>query len=120
MGDVAMTVPVLRALAQQYPQLKITILTWSFFKPFFRDLETVEVLEADLKGSHKGILGLYRLSKTIHSLNVQAVADLHNVLRSKILKLFLRDVPFKQIDKGRTEKKALIAGKDDPDCSFYT
>ncbi|MGE5943589.1 MAG: glycosyltransferase family 9 protein, partial [Flavobacteriales bacterium] len=27
MGDVAMTVPVLRALIEQHPQLKITVLT---------------------------------------------------------------------------------------------
>ena len=83
-----MTVPVLRALTTQHPELKITVVTRSFFKPFFQDLENVSVYEADLKGKHKGILGLYKLSKELKALNFDAVADLHNVLRSKILKFF--------------------------------
>ena len=37
MGDVAMTIPVLRALTEQYPNLKITIVTREFFSPFFRE-----------------------------------------------------------------------------------
>lgn len=56
MGDVAMTVPVLRALTAQYPELQITVLTKPFFKPFFRDLNTVEVISADVKGQHKVLL----------------------------------------------------------------
>ena len=43
MGDVAMSVPVLRALTKQYPDTKITVLTRAFFKPFFRDLPNVTV-----------------------------------------------------------------------------
>lgn len=111
MGDVAMTVPVLRALTQAYPELKITVLTRGFFVPFFRDLKQVEVLSADLKNKHKGILGLYKLSKEIKALQIDAVADLHNVLRSNILKLFLIGKPCKQINKGRPEKKALTTGE---------
>ena len=84
-----MTVPVLRALTQKYPDLKITVLTRAFFKPFFRDLKNVDVYSADLKGKHKGVLGLYKLSKELNTFKFDAVADLHNVLRSKILKLFL-------------------------------
>ncbi|WP_366944325.1 glycosyltransferase family 9 protein [uncultured Formosa sp.] len=110
MGDVAMSVPVLRALTLQYPNLKITILTRPFFKPFFRDLNQVSVYGADLKGEHKGVFGLYKLSKTLKKLNINAVADIHNVLRSKILKIFFLGTPFVQIDKGRSEKKALING----------
>jgi ADP-heptose:LPS heptosyltransferase len=34
MGDVAMTVPVLRAFFDQYPEVKITVIS-DFFKPFF-------------------------------------------------------------------------------------
>lgn len=34
MGDVAMTVNVLRAFTQQYPDVKLTVLTRAFFKPF--------------------------------------------------------------------------------------
>ncbi|WP_282030233.1 glycosyltransferase family 9 protein [Winogradskyella eximia] len=111
MGDVAMTVPVLRALITQYPKLKITVVTRGFFKPFFQDLENVTVYEADFKGEHKGVLGLYKLSKELKKLQFDAVADLHNVLRSKILKLFFFGKKVVQLDKGRAEKKALTSGQ---------
>lgn len=111
MGDVAMTVPVLRAFTQQFPEVKIIVLTREFFKPFFRDLNNVEVFSPDLKGKHKGFFGLYKLSKELKALNVDEVADLHNVLRTKVLKVFLLGKNFKQVDKGRKEKKALVSGK---------
>lgn len=114
MGDVAMTVPVLVALVKQYPQIRITVLTRSFFKPMFHTLPNVAVLEADVKGKHKGFMGLWKLYKELRQESFAGVADLHNVLRSKVLKLFfgLGKVPFVQIDKGRKEKKALTATKN--------
>lgn len=111
MGDVAMTVPVLRALILQHPQVKVTVVTRAFFKPFFEDIPNVEVYVADLKGKHKGVLGLYKLSKELRKLGFDVVADLHNVLRSKILKLFFFGKKVIQIDKGRAEKKALVSGE---------
>jgi len=110
MGDVAMTVPVLRTFTQQYPDVKITVLTREFFTPFFRDLDNVTVFHAEVKGKHKGIFGLWKLSKELKKLNIDAVADLHNVLRSKILKFFFFRTKCIQIDKGRAEKKALTSG----------
>ncbi|MCK0178762.1 glycosyltransferase family 9 protein [Flavobacteriaceae bacterium S0862] len=111
MGDVAMTAPILRQFTKQYPQVKLTVLTREFFTPFFRDLENVSVHAADVKGKHKGVLGLYKLSKELKKLEFDAIADLHNVLRSNVLKLFLINKKRIQIDKGRAEKKALTSGK---------
>ncbi len=111
MGDVAMTVPVLRAFSEQYPDVKVTVLTRAFFTPFFRDIPNVNVYHAELKGKHKSIFGLYQLSKELKTLKINAVADLHNVLRSKVLKCFFSGIKVIQIDKGRTEKKALVTGK---------
>ena len=111
LGDVAMTVPILRVLKTNYPELKVTVLTRQQFKPLFDDLKDVSVFGADVYGKHKGVLGLRRLSKELKALEIDAVADLHNVLRSKILKIFFGKIPFQQIDKGRAEKKALVSGK---------
>ena len=105
-----MIVPVLREFEKQFPKVKVTVLTRPFFAPFFRDLSNVSIFEADVKGKHKGVHGLYKLSKELKLLNIEAVADLHNVLRSNILKLFFVGTPFIQIDKGRGEKKALVKG----------
>lgn len=111
MGDVAMTVPVLRALIKQHPSLKVTVLTRDFFKPFFRDIPRVSVFVAEVNGMHKGILGLFKLSKELKNLKIDAIADLHNVLRSNILKSFFFGVKKIKIDKGRNEKQKLVSGE---------
>ena len=109
MGDVAMLVPVLLAVTQQYPQLRITVLTRSLFAPMFSQLPNVTVLEADVKGKHKGIIGLWKLYESLKKQGFTAIADVHNVLRSTVLKQYFRlsSIPFYQLDKGRAEKKAL-------------
>lgn len=112
MGDVAMVVPVLSAFTQQYPTIKITLLTTEFFRPFFRDLNNVNVIAADIKGEHKGVFGLYRLVKDLKKKHIDAVADLHNVIRSNILKYFFGRTVFIQINKGRADKRALTTGKE--------
>ncbi len=112
MGDVAMTVPVLLGLAQQHPELKITILTKEFLSPLFLQIPNVSVYVADVKAKHKGILGLYKLFKELKALGISQVADLHNVLRSNVLKTFFKlgSISVAQIDKGRSEKKKLTSG----------
>ncbi|SDD71476.1 ADP-heptose:LPS heptosyltransferase [Pricia antarctica] len=114
MGDVAMTIPVLSALTHDYPNLKITVLTKNFFAPMFAQFKNVEVFEADVKGRHKGVFGLYTLYQDLRARHIDAVADLHNVLRSKVLKRYFRfgGIPFFQIDKGRADKKGLTASKN--------
>ncbi|MGY5851251.1 glycosyltransferase family 9 protein [Salegentibacter sp. F14] len=114
MGDVAMVVPILRILTATYPDLKVTMLTRSFFKPMFQDIPNVSVYEADVSGVHQGVLGLSRLAKDLRDEGIDVVADLHNVLRSNVLKsvFFLFGIPVEQIDKGRKEKKALTREKN--------
>ncbi|WP_417200945.1 glycosyltransferase family 9 protein [Bizionia sp.] len=111
MGDVAMTVPVLRAFTQQYPSVKITVLTRAFFAPLFRDLKNVTVFPADVKNKHKGLVGLYKLSRELKKENCDAIADLHKVLRTKVLKPLLGVPKVATVDKGRKAKKALTQGK---------
>ena len=109
MGDVAMTIPVIRALTEKHPEIKITFLSKAFLKPLFDDIPNVTFYAADVKNKHKGVLGLHKLSKELKQLNITHVADLHNVLRSKILRNFLKfsTKNIAVIDKGRSEKKAL-------------
>jgi ADP-heptose:LPS heptosyltransferase len=112
MGDVAMTVPVIRCLLQQNSDLKLTVLSRVFFKPFFENIPNLTFIEADFKEQHKGFLGLYKLSKALRKHEFDVVADLHNVLRTKILKVFFKvsGISVFQLDKGRAEKKNLIKG----------
>ena len=109
MGDVAMTVPVILALVKQYPEVKVTVVSRSFFKPIFDKIPNVNYFSAHTKHQHKGLLGLFRLYKELKQNGITQVADLHNVLRSKIIRILLalsgKKVAF--TDKGRAEKKAL-------------
>src|SRR5690606_9712059 len=108
MGDVAMTVPVIRALTAQH-QVRVTVVSRPFFEPFFKDIQNVEFFGVDLQNKHKGFSGLYRLFKDLKAKNIDYVADLHNVLRSKVVGSFFKLSGKKVVtlDKGRQEKKAL-------------
>ena len=114
MGDVALTTPVLKGMREQFPDVELVLFTRPAFKPFFSSIDGLELFSPDLKNRHKGFQGLVRLFKDINRQSeFDYVIDLHNVLRSKILRLFFRltGVPVAVIDKGRSEKKSLISGK---------
>ena len=106
-----MTVPVLRAFVQQNPEIRISLISRPFFKPFFEGIPNVSFFAFDEKRRHKGFLGLLRLFHDLKELNIDAFADLHNVLRSKVLRtLFtLSGKKMAFVDKGRAEKAALTS-----------
>ena len=110
MGDVAMSVPVVHAFAKAYPEHSLYFLTKPFHKSIIETIPGVRPILADVKGEHKGILGLWRLSRQLKAQGITAVADLHEVTRSKILTFFLQ-LPTARIDKGRAAKKKLIRDK---------
>ena len=114
MGDVAMTVPVLRAFVDQNPEIKITVISRPFFKPFFDEISNVSFFAFDEKVRHKGFFGLIRLYKDLQKLKIDAFADLHNVLRSKVISIFfaLSGKITATVDKGRAEKKALTRAEN--------
>lgn len=114
LGDVAMTVPVLLALTEKYPNLKITVVSRGSHKALFEKVPSVAFFEAKLKKEHKGILGLWKLYRELKKLRPGAVADFHNVLRSNVLKTFfvLGGIRVVQIDKGRAERRALVRPKN--------
>ncbi|MDZ7612361.1 MAG: glycosyltransferase family 9 protein [Flavobacteriaceae bacterium] len=109
MGDVAMTVPVIRALVSQNTGTKVTVVSRPFLKPLFAQIPNVDFFPADVDREFKGIFGLYRLSAQIRKLKIDVIADLHDVLRSKILRkfLFFNCQKIVVVDKGRNEKRAL-------------
>jgi ADP-heptose:LPS heptosyltransferase len=114
MGDVALITPVIAGFSKQYPDIKITLLTRSFFEQFFYSFEGLNLFLAEFNKKHKGFTGIIRLFREIKNKNkIDHVIDLHNVLRSRIICFLfkLSGVPATIIDKGRSEKKAVINGK---------
>jgi ADP-heptose:LPS heptosyltransferase len=114
MGDVAMTVPVLRAFVIHNPELKITVVSRPFFKPFFDGIPNLSFFAFDEKNRHKGFFGLLRLFQDLKALHIDAFADLHNVLRSKVVRtLFaLSGKKTAFVDKARAEKAALTRAEN--------
>lgn len=110
MGDVAMTVPVVKAVLEQHPEIEITYVSRPQFSAFFPDIPRLHFFGADLDNTYKGFPGITKLYSHLkkHG-NYDAVADLHGSLRSGILRrlLSLKGIPNTFIDKGRTEKKLL-------------
>lgn len=114
MGDVALTTPVLKAFSQQYPDIEVVLVTSPSFNPFFYSIEGLTLFPSDLRNRHKGFSGLVRLFSDIAVTGkFDIIIDLHDVLRSKILRFFFRikGVPSFVIDKGRDEKRGVISGK---------
>ena len=114
MGDVALTVPVIRGILEEHPNLAITFVTRPFYAPFFEGIPRLQLYFPDLKGRHKGFDGLFRLFLDLRKEGrFQMVLDLHDVLRSKLVRTFFRlsGIPVYSIDKGRKEKKELIKTK---------
>ncbi len=110
MGDVALVVPVLKALAQQNEGLKILFVTKKSFASIVPKIEGCEVLGVDLKKEYAGFLGLIRLARKINGLGkFSHVIDLHSVIRSKILAFFIKKKKVLTVNKGRAEKKAFCA-----------
>lgn len=109
MGDVAMTSPVLKEFVREYPDTELLMVSRPLFKPFFNDILNLSFFSFDPKGPHKGFWGLIKLFITLRRQKITAVADLHNNLRSKIVRLlfFVTGVKTAGLDKGRKEKKEL-------------
>lgn len=115
LGDIAMSVPVVHDLAMQYPDLDITMLSREMARPLFEQMpENVHFIAADLKGRHKGLLGLCRLWRDAHLSDFDYIADFHDVLRTWWLRAegCLRRKKMAKIDKGREGKKALTRQKN--------
>lgn len=103
MGDVAMLPHALRALKEAYPEVKVTVATKSLFHPFSKGW--MSILDIETRRTHRGIRGAIRFAREAAELKIDAVADMHNVLRSKMVRaaLHLRGIPVSVIHKGRIE-----------------
>jgi len=113
MGDVALTAPVIHSVLESHSNLEITFLSRGFFEPLFNKSNQFKFKSADLKSKHKGVLGLRKLFKELKQEKFDAVIDLHDVLRTKILRSFfkLSGTPVFTIDKGRSEKNNVVSKK---------
>ena len=115
MGDVAMAVPVVYSLATQYPDIRITVLSRQYARPFFDDLApNVDFMEADVKHEYRGIKGLNALYRRLAAKQFTKIADLHSVLRSEFLRMRFNMGHYRveHINKHRKDRRKLVSYKN--------
>lgn len=114
LGDVAMTLPVIYSVARAYPHTEFTVVTRPFFRRLFINAPAnVGFIDFDPDATHTGINGLRRFIKELRSQNFSGVADLHDILRTRIIRLAMRQhkVPVQCVDKDRRGRKQLTDKK---------
>lgn len=110
-----MTVPVVSSLARQYPDLRITVLSRSFMRPLFEGIApNVGFMGADFTKDYHGIKGLNALFRRLAAKNFTAVADFHDVLRSRYLRMRFSAARYRveHIDKNRRGRRELTRKND--------
>ena len=111
-GDVTMTIPVVYDICAANPGIDFVFITKPRLVSIFVDRPANLYLQpVDTDGRYKGIRGMFRLARNLRaSRHITAFADLHDVLRSKVLRTLLRlsGIRVATIDKGRRQKLRLI------------
>lgn len=110
LGDVAMTLPSVYDACIANPDDSFYFLTRRHpAQVFINRPDNLTVVGIDLD-NYKGVTGMWRLASALRSrFRIDTYVDLHDVLRTKLLRKFLmlRGVRCRHIDKGRKEKKNL-------------
>ena len=113
-GDVLLTIPVLMGVLHDHEEVRIIMITRIQFAGYFPKHERLEVVGIDL---HKGktSLGalLVRVNKIARTESIDAVADLHSVIRSHVLNSYfiLKGVKLARIKKSRKGRRQFLKGK---------
>ncbi|MDE7386580.1 MAG: glycosyltransferase family 9 protein [Muribaculaceae bacterium] len=110
LGDVAMTIPALYDACTSNPDATIVMLTRRSMTGLFVNRPDNLIIEGVNLDDYKGIAGMWRLmGEMVTRHGITAYADLHDVLRTKLLRIAarLKGIPTAHIDKGRSEKKRL-------------
>ncbi len=110
LGDIAISLPLLYRVCRIYGDTRFIFLTKPRMEGLFVNAPSnLTVFTADFS-EYQGIAGLWRLAMRLRGeYGVDLLVDLHDVLRTKLLRWFLRlrGVRYAHIDKGRAEKRAL-------------
>nr|WP_245405021.1 glycosyltransferase family 9 protein [Chryseobacterium sp. SSA4.19] len=104
-----MTAPVFREFLEQNPGVEIIMVSRKNFESLFAGIPNVIFKGIDLD-DYKGILGLRKLAnELIREFHPDLIANLHDVIRTKILDKIYRRKGLKvfKIDKGKEEKEHL-------------
>ncbi len=110
LGDVAMTLPSVYDACTANPDVEFYYLTRHHPAQVFINRPANLTMAAVNLDNYKGVGGMWRLAKALRKrYGITDYVDLHDVLRTKLLRLFMRmaGVKVSRLDKGRKAKKEL-------------
>lgn len=111
LGNVAMTVPVIASIASRYPEHRFVVAAEKRLEAMFYGLDNVLFHVAELPKRGVAIRSLYRLYEELRQYRIDAVIDLQDVLRTRVLRAIYRlhGTPVTVIHYGRMAKRRLVA-----------
>lgn len=115
LGDVALTVPVIYDVCRAYPGTRFVMTTRPFMAGMMINTPPNLTVVSVVLDDYKGLWGMLRLARHLRrNYGIDVMADLHSVMRTWVIgaSMRVRGIAVKRLDKGRTEKRALIAGKN--------
>lgn len=116
-GDVAMTVPVVYSVCRANPETRFVMLTRPSMCAMMVNAPSNLILHpADVSHDYKGLTGMRRLLREVEGEHgpFDAMADLHNVLRTIMLGIMLRlkGVRVCRLNKARSRRRALTRARN--------
>ncbi|MGN0238344.1 MAG: glycosyltransferase family 9 protein [Lepagella sp.] len=115
LGDLALTIPAIYSACRCYPDtLFIVVTRRAFARIFINPPANLRVEGVDVHADYHGISGIRRLARYLYdAYHPDILVDLHNVLRTRILSLFLRlhGVPDYHLVKPRRQRRQLTRSK---------
>ncbi len=109
LGDVAIAVPLLKAVATEYPEDWFFIATQALMVGLFEEApDNLTVVPVELRGRHKGFQGMFKLFRALRRLHIDKVCDLHAVHRTYLLGFLLGwKRPVFRVSKERQARRRL-------------
>jgi ADP-heptose:LPS heptosyltransferase len=113
LGDILILLPLLKSIQNSSSTYHFTLASMPKLVFLFKDIPNVDFIGVDFKEDYKGVKGLLDLFHVFYGYKFDAVLDLHDVIRTKVLKVLFKMVgtPFITFEKGRAEKKKMIENK---------
>ena len=115
LGDVAMTLPSVYDACSANPDVRFFYLTRHHPAQVFINRPANLTMAPVNLDNYKGVAGMWRLSRALRKrYGITDYVDLHDVLRTKMLRLFMRlqGVRVSSLDNGRRAKKELTRRHD--------
>lgn len=111
LGDVALAIPAVYDLCVAYPRLNVVFVTRKRMEPLAVNPPDNLIVEGIDLSLYSGVGGMIKLGKELlNKYNIKCFVDLHDVLRTKILRNYMKfkGIKVSVIDKGRKEKQKLV------------